>query len=73
MGLIRITANDGLLPENAGDKELFNGTYNIRTSVNGGVVSIQIPAVDVLQDTITVTYTATAPATIPSDEDIYGI
>jgi len=71
MGLIRLIANDGVAPENAGDKELINGTYNMRTTVSSGVVSIQINSVDVNLDVLSLTYTATGPATIPSDEDIY--
>lgn len=72
MGLIRLIANDGVAPENAGDKQMVNGTHNVRTTVASGVVSIQLDAVDPLLDVMTLTYTATGPATIPSDADIYA-
>ncbi len=72
MGLIRLTANDGVAPENAGDKQLVNGTYNVRTTVASGVISIQLDAADTNLDVMTLTYTATGPATIPSDADIYA-
>ena len=72
MGLIRLIANNGVAPETAGDKELVNGTYNIRTTVASGVVTIQLDAVSTGLDVMTLTYTATAPATIPSDADIYA-
>jgi hypothetical protein len=72
MGLIRLIANDGVAPENAGDKQMVNGNDNIRTTVSSGVVSIQLGAISTTLDVLTLTYTATGPATIPSDADIYA-